>query len=50
MGRGVARLLSQKGAHVVIVARNQQKLIDALKYISVFAFAHSITMIVLIDS
>lgn len=35
MGRGVAKLLAQKGANVVIVARNQEKLDEALKYISV---------------
>ena len=35
MGRGLARLLASKGANVVIVARNQQKLDDALKYIAV---------------
>lgn len=35
MGRGLAKLLAQKGANVVIVARDQQKLDDALKYISV---------------
>lgn len=35
MGRGLAKLLAQKGANVVIVARNKQKLEDALKYISV---------------
>ncbi|EMD01231.1 hypothetical protein BAUCODRAFT_144782 [Baudoinia panamericana UAMH 10762] len=34
MGRGLGKLLAQKGANVVIVARNQQKLEDALKYIS----------------
>lgn len=35
MGRGLAKLLAQKGANVVIVARNQQKLAAALEYISV---------------
>lgn len=35
MGRGLGKLLAQKGANVVIVARNEQKLADALKYISV---------------
>ena len=35
MGRGLAKLLAQKGANVVIVARNQQKLSEALEYISV---------------
>lgn len=35
MGRGLAKLLAQKGANVVIVARNQRKLSEALKYIAV---------------
>lgn len=35
MGRGLAKLLAQKGANVVIVARNQQKLDEAIKYITV---------------
>ena len=35
MGRGLARLLAQKGANVVIVARNEAKLAEAFKYISV---------------
>lgn len=35
MGRGVAKLLAQKGAHVVIVARTAAKLEAAVKYISV---------------
>ncbi|KAK5120531.1 hypothetical protein LTR85_006187 [Meristemomyces frigidus] len=34
MGRGLGKLLAQKGANVVIVARNQQKLDEALQYIS----------------
>ncbi|GAB1737523.1 hypothetical protein NU219Hw_g1834t1 [Hortaea werneckii] len=34
MGRGLAKLLAEKGANVVIVARNQQKLQEALSYIS----------------
>ncbi|KXT06499.1 hypothetical protein AC578_6074 [Pseudocercospora eumusae] len=33
MGRGLAKLLAQKGANVVIVARNKQKLDEALQYI-----------------
>ncbi|CAK4032049.1 3-ketodihydrosphingosine reductase tsc10 [Lecanosticta acicola] len=37
MGRGLAKLLAEKGANVVIVARNQQKLDDALKYIKAAA-------------
>ena len=32
MGRGLAKLLAQKGANVVIVARNQQKLSAAVEY------------------
>lgn len=35
MGRGLAKLLAEKGANVVIVARNKQKLEDAMRYISV---------------
>jgi 3-dehydrosphinganine reductase len=35
MGRGVAKLLAQKGANVVIVARDTKKLTEAYKYISV---------------
>lgn len=35
MGRGLAKLLAQKGANIVIVARNKQKLDEALRYISV---------------
>ncbi|QIX01710.1 hypothetical protein AMS68_007227 [Peltaster fructicola] len=37
MGRAVARLLSSKGANVVIVARNPTKLGEAFKYISAAA-------------
>jgi 3-dehydrosphinganine reductase len=35
MGRGVAKILAQKGANIVIVARNQERLADALSYVSV---------------
>lgn len=35
MGKAVGRLLAEKGANVIIVARNVAKLKDALKYISV---------------
>ena len=35
MGRGVARLLAQKGANVVLVARNVEKLQAAVEYIRV---------------
>ncbi|KAK8156144.1 hypothetical protein IWX90DRAFT_434484 [Phyllosticta citrichinensis] len=34
MGRGLGKLLAQKGANVVIVARNKAKLESALEYIS----------------
>ena len=34
MGRGVARLLAQKGANVILVARNVDKLKAAVAYIS----------------
>ncbi|KAH0371671.1 NAD(P)-binding protein, partial [Aureobasidium melanogenum] len=37
MGRGLAKLLAQKGAHVVIVARDQNKLEAAVEYISAAA-------------
>lgn len=35
MGRALGKLLAQKGANVVIVARNKDKLAQALEYISV---------------
>ena len=35
MGRALGRLLAQKGANVVIVARDQEKLARAIEYISV---------------
>lgn len=35
MGKAVGRLLAEKGANVIIVARNAEKLEGALKYISV---------------
>lgn len=35
MGRGLGRLLAQKGANIVIVARTQSKLDAALEYIKV---------------
>lgn len=38
MGRALAKQLAQKGANIVIVARDKQKLEDALKYISVSSF------------
>jgi 3-dehydrosphinganine reductase len=39
MGRGVAKILAQKGANVVIVARNQKRLAEALAYVSVSRLA-----------
>jgi 3-dehydrosphinganine reductase len=35
MGRGVAKILAQKGANVVIVARNRERLAEALSYVKV---------------
>jgi 3-dehydrosphinganine reductase len=35
MGRGVAKILAQKGANIAIVARNQNRLAEALAYVSV---------------
>lgn len=35
MGRGVAKILAQKGANIVIVARNQDRLAEALAVVSV---------------
>lgn len=35
MGRGVAKLLSSKGANVILVARNTAKLEAAVEYIAV---------------
>jgi 3-dehydrosphinganine reductase len=35
LGRGLAKLCAQKGANVIIVARNVDKLKAALEYISV---------------
>ena len=35
MGRSVGRLLAEKGANVMIVARDPEKLKEALEYISV---------------
>nr|POE47440.1 3-ketodihydrosphingosine reductase tsc10 [Quercus suber] len=37
MGRGLGKLLAQKGAHVVIVARNKKKLDEAVQYIAAAA-------------
>ena len=42
MGKAVARLLAEKGANVIIVARNVEKLEEALKYISVCSRQHRI--------
>lgn len=38
MGRSVARMLAQKGSNIIIVARNVDKLKEAVRYISVFIF------------
>lgn len=35
MGRSVAKILAQKGANVVIVARNQGRLAEAIAYATV---------------
>lgn len=35
MGKGLGKLLAQKGANLIIVARNKEKLEAALKEISV---------------
>jgi short-subunit dehydrogenase len=35
MGRAVARQLAEKGANIIIVARDEVKLAEATKYISV---------------
>lgn len=40
MGRGVAKLLAQKGANIVIVARDEKKLRDALEYVKVNRRVH----------
>lgn len=40
MGKAVGRVLAGKGANVVIVARNVEKLEDARKYISVCPRRH----------
>ena len=42
MGKAVGRLLAEKGANVIIVARNVEKLEEALKYISVCSRQHRI--------
>ena len=40
MGKAVGKLLAEKGANVIIVARNIEKLEEALKYISVCSRQH----------
>lgn len=35
MGRGLAKMLAQRGANVVIVARNKENLAKGLEYIAV---------------
>lgn len=42
MGKAVGRLLAEKGANVIIVARNAEKLEEALKYLSVCPRKHYI--------
>ena len=42
MGKAVARLLTENGANVIIVARNVEKLEEALKNISVCSRQHRI--------
>jgi 3-dehydrosphinganine reductase len=49
MGRGLAKLCAQKGANVVIVARNVDKLKAALEYISVRPYASSAFITLTID-
>ena len=44
MGRGVARLLAQKGANVILVARNVDKLKAAVAYISRVCCIYSSTL------
>ena len=39
MGKSVARQLAEKGANVIIVARDKAKLKDAIVYISVRAIS-----------
>ncbi|KAL8866091.1 MAG: hypothetical protein Q9174_006498 [Haloplaca sp. 1 TL-2023] len=41
MGRSVARLLAQKGANVVLVARNIERLEEALEHASVRSLAYN---------
>ena len=36
MGRSVARMLAQKGANIIIVARNVDKLKEAIQFIQVW--------------
>lgn len=43
MGKAVGKLLAEKGANVIIIARNVEKLEDALKYISVCPGEHCTT-------
>ena len=40
MGKAAGRLLAEKGANVIIVSRNAEKLQDALKYIRVCLKTH----------
>jgi 3-dehydrosphinganine reductase len=50
MGRGVAKILAQKGANIVIVARNQERLADALSYASVSHFGSQLHSVVVSQS
>ena len=42
MGKAVGRLLAEKGANVIIVSRNAEKLQDALRYIRVYTREHRV--------
>ena len=44
MGRGLAKICAQKGANVIIVARNVDKLKAALEYISVSPYKKLVAM------
>ena len=46
MGKAAGRLLAEKGANVVIVSRNAEKLQGALKYIRVCLRKHHVVQIV----
>ena len=46
MGKAVGRLLAEKGANVIIVSRNAEKLQDALKYIRVCLRKHYVVQMI----